>query len=450
MENTPVIVEMKVIPVAGRDSMLLNLSGAHGPYFTRNLVVLTDSTGQTGIGEVPGGEEIRRTLEAARKLVEEEAIDAVRDVKKRIGADFHDRDRLGRGNQTYDQRVAIHAVTAVESAMLDLVGKHRGVPVAALLGTGQQRKAVPVLGYLFYVANPDLTELPYFREPKGDCDWYRLRREEAVTPEAVVRLAVAAYEKYGFCDFKLKGGVFSGREEIQTLRALKEQFPQGRITIDPNGCWSLEEAIEYGKELKDLIAYCEDPCGAEDGFSGREIMAEFRKKTGIPTATNMVATDWRQLEHAMALKAVDIPLADPHFWTMEGSVRVGEICREQGMVWGCHSNNHFDISLAMMVQTAAAIPGSITAIDTHWIWQEGTEQLTKNPLQIINGEIRVPEKPGMGVELDWEQVRIANALYETLQSEDRNDAVAMQYLVPGWRFDPKQPSMVRAGKDEMV
>jgi glucarate dehydratase len=136
-----------------------------------------------------------------------------------------------------------------------------------------------------------------------------------------------------------------------------------------------------------VLAYAEDPCGAENGYSGREVMAEFRRATGLPTATNMIATDWREMGHAIQLQSVDIPLADPHFWTMAGSVRVAQMCHDWGLTWGSHSNNHFDISLAMFTHVAAAAPGKITAIDTHWIWQDG-QRLTKEPLQIVDGMVR--------------------------------------------------------------
>jgi len=224
--------------------------------------------------------------------------------------------------------------------------------------------------------------------------------------------------------------------------ALAERFPDARITLDPNGAWSLEEAIRLCSGKQNVLAYAEDPCGAEKGFSGREIMAEFRQATGLPTATNMVATDWRELKHAIQLQAVDIPLADPHFWTMEGSVRVAELCREWGLTWGSHSNNHFDVSVAMFTHVAAAAPGRITAIDTHWIWQDG-QRLTQQPLQIKDGSIRVPEGPGLGVEIDMEQVERAHALYNEIEAGTRDDARAMQFLVPGWRFDNKRPCMVR-------
>ena len=439
---TPVITDLRVIPVAGRDSMLLNLSGAHGPFFTRNLLILSDSAGRTGVGEVPGGEKIRQTLEDARELVVGQAIGAHAGLLKTVQAKFSDRDSGGRGLQTFDLRTTIHAVTAIESALLDLLGQHLGVPVAALLGEGQQRDAVEMLGYLFYIADPDKTDLPYLREPDGEDDWFRLRREKALTPESIVRLAEAAHARYGFMDFKLKGGVLRGDEEIEAIRALHERFPQARVTLDPNGGWLLKDAVRLMRDMRGVLAYAEDPCGAEDGFSGREVMAEFRRATGLPTATNMVATDWRQLSHALSLQSVDIPLADPHFWTLAGSVRVAQTCRDWGLTWGSHSNNHFDISLAMFTHVGAAAPGNVTAMDTHWIWQDG-QRLTKEPLQIRGGLIEVPKKPGLGIELDMAEVERAHQLYKQHGLGSRDDASAMQYLIPGWRFDPKRPALDR-------
>jgi glucarate dehydratase len=171
-------------------------------------------------------------------------------------------------------------------------------------------------------------------------------------------------------------------------------------------------------------------------------MAEFRRATGMPTATNMIATDWRQMGHAIQLGSVDIPLADPHFWTMQGSVRVAQMCHEWGRTWGSHSNNHFDVSLAMFTQVGAAAPGNITALDTHWIWQDG-QRLTRDPLKIVGGRIQVPDRPGLGVEIDMAEVEKANRLYKEHGLGARDDAIAMQFLVPGWKFDPKKPSLVR-------
>ncbi|MBW4024750.1 MAG: glucarate dehydratase [Proteobacteria bacterium] len=440
--NTPTVTAMRVIPVAGRDSMLLNLSGAHGPWFTRNIVILEDSAGATGLGEVPGGDAILRTLEDARSLVIGQPIGAYNAVLGAMRRAFADRDAAGRGLQTFDLRTTIHAVTAVESALLDLLGQFLGVPVAALLGEGQQRDAVEMLGYLFYVGDRRKTDLPYRAEPEADCAWFRIRNEEALTPDAVVRLAEAAEARYGFNDFKLKGGVLAGDAEMEAIVALHERFPAARVTLDPNGAWSLAEAIRLCRDKQGVLAYAEDPCGAEEGYSGREVLAEFRRATGLPTATNMIATDWRQMAHAIALQSVDIPLADPHFWTMQGSVRVAQLCEMFGLTWGSHSNNHFDISLAMFTHVGAAAPGKVTAIDTHWIWQDG-QRLTREPLKIARGMVHVPRRPGLGIEIDMEALEIAHQAYLAMGLGARDDAVAMQCLIPGWSFDNKRPCLVR-------
>ncbi len=440
--STPRVTEMRVVPVAGHDSMLMNLSGAHGPYFTRNLVILTDSAGNTGVGEVPGGEKIRQTLEDARALVVGQSIGNWLAILNAMRRQFADRDAGGRGLQTFDLRITIHAVTAVEASLLDLLGQFLGVPLAALLGEGQQRDAVEMLGYLFYVGDRQRTNLPYRTEPDADNEWFRLRNEVAMTAEGVVRLAEAAHARYGFRDFKLKGGVLRGEDEVEAIRALHERFPQARCTLDPNGAWPLKDAVRLTRDLHGVLAYAEDPCGAEGVYSGREVMAEFRRATGLPTATNMIATDWREMGHAIQLQSVSIPLADPHFWTMQGSIRVAQMCHEWGLTWGSHSNNHFDVSLAMFTHVAAAAPGKITAIDTHWIWQDG-ERLTREPFKIEGGLVKVPEKPGLGVELDMEHVEAAHVLYKEKALGARDDAVSMQFLIPGWKFDNKRPCMVR-------
>ncbi len=458
VSGAPVVTEMQVIPVAGYDSMLFNLCGAHAPYFTRNIVILKDSAGHTGIGEVPGGEGIRQALERSCGLVVGQSIGLYNGILNAIRQTFvsgkaahqatvhqvtsESEARVLKQPHEINLRMD-NVITAVEAALLDLLGQHLGVPVCELLGAGKQRDAVRMLSYLFYIGERTKTDLPYLGDRNAKVDWYRLRHEVAMTPAEIVRLAEASADHYGFADFKLKGGVMRGEEEIEAVAAIKKRFPQARVTLDPNAAWSLAEAIAVCKGQNDILTYAEDPCGPEAGYSGREIMAEFKRATGIPTATNMVATDWRQLNHSLKLDSVDIPLADPHFWTMQGSVRVAQMCDEFGLTWGSHSNNHFDVSLAMFTHAAAAAPGDITAIDTHWIWQEGQERLTKEPLKIVGGLVQVPQKPGLGIEPDMDQILKANALYKKVGSGARDDAMAMQYLIPGWKYDPKQPSLGR-------
>ncbi|SDG23389.1 MULTISPECIES: enolase C-terminal domain-like protein [unclassified Duganella] len=447
MSNSPVITAMRVVPVAGYDSMLLNLCGAHAPYFTRNLVLLTDSAGNTGIGEVPGGAGILAALERSVPLVVGTQIGLYNRTLNAIRAAIGGHHQVTSAaeaevlKQPHEINLRLdNVVTAVEAALLDLLGQHLGVPVCELLGSGQQRDSVPMLAYLFYIGDRQRTDLPY-QAGEGQSGWYKRRNEEAMTPAAIVELAEATVEKYGFQDFKLKGGVMAGAVEMEAIAAIKKRYPDSRVTLDPNGAWSLREAIEICKGQGHIMAYAEDPCGPENGYSGREIMAEFRRATGIPTATNMVATDWRQMAHSHLLGAVDIPLADPHFWTMQGSVRLAQLCEQWGLTWGSHSNNHFDVSLAMFTHAAAAAPGNITAIDTHWIWQEGQERLTKEPLQIVGGAVQVPQKPGLGIEPDLDRIEAAHQLYKKVATTARDDAMAMRYLVPGWTYSPKRPSL---------
>ena len=440
----PTITKMEVWPVAGRDCMELNLSGAHGPYFTRNIVVLNDSAGNVGVGEVPGGQKITKALEASVDIVVGSKISEYKSTMLEVQAMLNKtvKDDV-RGNQTFDLRTGVHVLTAIETPCLDLLGKYLEVPVCELLGEGQQRDSVSFLGYLFFVGDRKKTELPYAEELSSDCAWYKLRHEEALDTEHIVALCQAAKEKYGFKDFKLKGGVLAGDEEMKVIKAMKKAFPDARMDSDPNGAWSLEEACQYVRDMHGILTYCEDPCGAEGAYSGREIMSEFRRRTGFPTATNMIATDWRPVGHTFESKAVALILADPHFWTMAGSVRVAQMCHEFGYTWGSHSNNHFDISLAMCAQVGAAVPGVYNALDTHWIWQEGIERLTKKPMQIVDGCIKIPKTPGLGVEVDMDQVQKAHEVYEKNCLGARNDAIAMQYLIPGWKFDAKKPCLVR-------
>ena len=444
--KTPVVTEMKVIPVAGYDSMEMTLSGAHAPFFTRNLVILKDSAGHTGIGEIHGGEYTCECLTNCIPLVVGQEIGKYRSVLGTIhrgGKKAAEDD--GEGIQTLDiskLKFVVKAEWAIECAFLDLLGQYLGLPVCELLAEGKQRDKVETLGYLFYVSDRHKTDLPYLDENNSSDPWFRMRRNEMVSHEQIVEQACCLQEKYGFRNFKLKGGVFAGAYEMDTIRALKKQFPNGRINIDPNGAWSLAEAIELCKDMKNVLTYVEDPCGPEAGFSSREIMSEFKTATGLPVATNMIATNWRQFYHAASLKAVDIVLADPHFWGLEGSLRMAQILNDWGLTWGSHSNNHFDITLTTFAHVAAAAPGKPTALDTHWIWQDGQGLLEDAP-KIKDGYLEVPERPGLGVTLNMDRVMEANKLYNQMPSHDRDDAMAMQYLIPNWKYDSKKPCLVR-------
>jgi glucarate dehydratase len=446
----PAVTSMKVIPVAGYDSMLMTLSGAHGPYFTRNLVILTDDMGHTGIGEIHGGEYTRTVLESCIPLVVGKDICTYRSVLDSIHKAASGTQKVegddGEGIQMLDiskLKFVVKSEWAIECALLDLLGQYLGLPMCELLGEGKQRDRVETLGYLFYVSDKEKAKgLPYLDESSQTDPWYRMRRTEMLTSDKIVEQAQALQEKYGFRNFKLKGGVLDGEKEMETIRALKKHFPEARINIDPNGAWSLREAIGLCSNMKNVLTYIEDPCGPENGYSSREIMCEFKNATHLPVATNMIATDWRQFYHAAALKSVDIVLADPHFWGMNGTVRMAQILNDWGLTWGSHSNNHFDITLTVYAHVAAAAPGNPTPLDTHWIWQDG-QSLCENTPEIRDGYLEVPKAPGLGIHPDMEKIMAANELYSKIEFHDRNDAVAMQYLIPNWKFDPKKPALVR-------
>ena len=446
MHETPTITEMQVIPVAGHDSMLLNIAGAHNCYFTRNIVILKDSAGHIGAGEAPGSAAVTQALNEAIPFVVGQEISRM----NALVSGLHTRDldsvasrqKQGLGLGHWNLERHNNAVAALEAALLDLMGQFLGVPVAELLGPGTQRDEIPVLGYLFYIADRTKTRLDYLPGERSGHEWYSLRHQEAMDIPSVIRLAEAMQDLYGFRDFKLKGGVHRGQFEIDTVLELSARFPRARITVDPNASWKLAEAVALCKNLHGVLPYIEDPCGAEDGYSGRETLAEFKRATGLAVATNMIANDWRQFGHAMQLSAIDIPLADPHFWTMRGAIAIGQLCHEWHLTMGCHSNNHFDISLAMLTQLGAAAPGEITPFDTHWPWQDG-QRLTKEPLLIRKGKIKLPDKPGLGIELDMQRIEEAHQLYKNLPSQERDDAIPMQYLIKDWKFDPKRATLLR-------
>ncbi|KLP83939.1 glucarate dehydratase [Pantoea sp. ICBG 985] len=448
MSESPVIKSMRIVPVAGYDSMLLNIGGAHNCYFTRILVIMTDSAGHQGVGETPCHATTLKLLELFRPQIEGSSLLRLNATLSQLFASDARHQQTAHTRDIHIPQMNpekfYNAAAAIEAALLDLQGQFLNLPVADLLASGRQRDRIPVLGYLFYIADRSKTTMNYQAGRQDKSDWFRLRHEPAMDSAAVVRLAEAAQDHYGFRDFKLKGGVHHGDVEVETVEALLKNFPQARVTVDPNACWSLGEAISYGRQLAGKVPYLEDPCGAEQGYSGRETLAEFRRATGVPVATNMIANDWRQLNHALQLNAIDIPLADPHFWTMRNANMVAQLCNEWGLVTGCHSNNHFDISLAMVAHLGAAAPGERqTAFDTHWIWQDG-QHLTKQPPQIRQGYLELPEGPGLGISLDMKRVEEAHELYNALPDKNRNDALGMQFLIENWRFDAKRPALIRS------
>lgn len=442
----PKITSLEVVPIAGYDSMLFTLSGAHAPFFTRNIIILKDDAGHQGIGEIHGGDLIHQILQSYQSVVVGREITDYRnilnDVRKQATKSAKDN---GEGLQELNisnLQFVVHADAALECALLDLYGKFVNKPMCDIIGEGRQRDKVEMLGYLFYVGDAKKTGLPYLQEDDLSDDWGKLRRTEMLTPQAIVAQARALQQRYGFTSFKLKGGVLEGKEEMKTVQALHEAFPESRINIDPNGAWSLDEAIALTKEYGKNLTYIEDPCGPEAGFSGREIMSFYKNETNMPVATNMIATDWRQIYPSLMMKSVDIILADPHFWGINGSLRLASIFKDWNLTWGSHSNNHFDITLALYAQVGAAATGNVAPLDTHFIWQDG-QQLCDDALKIKDGGVTIPNRAGLGVNLNPEKLQAAHELYMSLENHDRDDAMAMRTLIPDWQYDHKKPALVR-------
>ena len=231
-QSSPVITDMKVIPVAGHDSMLLNIGGAHNAYFTRNIVVLTDNAGHTGIGEAPGGEVIYQTLVEAIPMVLGQEVARLNKVVQQVhkGNQAADFDAFGKGAWTFELRV--NAVAALEAALLDLLGQALNVPVCELLGPGKQRDAITVLGYLFYIGDRTKTDLPYLENTPGNHEWYQLRHQKAMNSEAVVRLGVEFY---------------SNKDEFEKYLEIKGNDDHSKLIT------MLEDVNDYGIPIEEVI-----------------------------------------------------------------------------------------------------------------------------------------------------------------------------------------------------
>ena len=383
------IVEARVIPVALSDPPLRNSWGLHEPYALRSIIRLTGDDGCVGWGETYGGEEMVRQLEGAAALV--------------TGSDPAHFNRL---------RMLINSpriFAAYETAMLDLLGKASGRPVCDLLG-GKVRDAVDYGAYLFY-------------KYAGDDDW-----GEAMSPEQLVAQAERFVERYGFKTLKLKGGVLPPEEEAETMRQLRERFPDHQLRIDPNAIWSVETSIRFAGWVEELdLEYYEDPAPDLAG------MAAVAQATPIPLATNMVVTAFTHVAPAVFMDAVQVVLADHHGWGgLRASVELAKICEVFRLGVSQHSNSHTGISLAAMTHWAAAAPNLIYASDTHYPWNEQDDIVCGGPLQFVDGAFPVPTGPGLGVEVDDDRLQAAHGRYQEHKAAGRDDVSAMQARDPNW------------------
>ncbi|MFE7613183.1 enolase C-terminal domain-like protein [Streptomyces celluloflavus] len=419
-----VLTEVRLTPVLIADPPLLNTQGVHQPHTPRLIIEVVTAGGATGLGETYGDTEY---LELARPLAEAMIGRPVTDLNglpalaarvcgdspAATGADTVDAGGL-RGVRTAD-KLRLSVLSGFEVACLDAWGHATGLPVHALLG-GKVRDRVEYSAYLFY---------RWARHPGGrgePDDW-----GAALDPAGIVAQARRFADTYGFTSFKLKGGVYEPAREIAAVRALAAAFPGRPLRLDPNGAWSVPVSLEVAHELRDVLEYLEDPA------SGTARMAEVAAGTDLPLATNMCVTTFDEIAEAFTRGAVQVVLADHHYWGGLRSTReLAAVCRTFGVGLSMHSNTHLGISLAAMTHVAATVPHLDYACDTHYPWQR--EDVLTERLAFRDGHLDVSDAPGLGVTLDRDRLA---ALHRRWLADDggqrvRDDAAAMRVADPGW------------------
>ncbi len=435
MANRAAIAGVAVTPVAVPDPPLLNAAGCHEPFALRCIVEIEDGAGRVGLGEAYGDDATRQALEAAAPALRgadpwnlASIWAAVAGASGGTGGKTPAPDGAEGAALNAPGAVrsrAANAYAALEVACLDLQGRQADVPVAELLG-GRHRPAVEFSAYLFYKfgrhapRDPAAQGAPPLADPWG----------EALDPAGIVAQARRMAERHGFGTFKLKGGVFPPEEEAAAVEALRDAFPRAPLRLDPNAVWSVPTAVRIGAALRESggLEYYEDPT------AGMEGMAEARRASGLPCATNMCVTSFGDLPRAVALRPVDFILSDHHFWGgLRATVRLSAFCRDFGLGVSMHSNTHLGVSLAAMVHVAAAMPHLTAACDTHYPWQEGHDVIAE-AWRFEEGRLRVPEGPGLGVTLDRRRLAAMHEAWQRCGIRRRNDRDEMRRHVPGWEY----------------
>jgi glucarate dehydratase len=423
----PRIQEIRITPIAVVDPPLLNAAGLHAPYALRTIVEVVTDDNITGISEIPGNRDIDLALAASRDLLIGRDVYQLNEIRQALTGRFGTESTSERGNKPWDQRKLVHIFSAIEVACLDIIGKVTGRPVVDLLG-GRMRNEVPFAAYLFYKYEGAGGELEFGTDPTAT-GWAAARQKSALTPAEVVAQAHAMCAEFGFQSIKLKGGAFEPRQEVDAMLALYEAFgPEVPLRLDPNALWTVETAIQFGRELEPVLEYLEDP------VRGQENMALVRKTLKVPLATNMCTTSLDDLPSSIRLGSEDIILSDHHFWGgLRASMTLAGICETFGRGLSMHSNSHLGISLAAMVHLGAALPEVPYALDTHYPWQSD-EVIIGGRLPFENGAVRVPEGPGLGVELDRAALARLHQNYLKCGLTKRDDEIEMQKVQPGWKF----------------
>jgi len=423
----PRIKELIITPIAVVDPPLLNAAGLHAPYALRTILEIVTDDNISGISEIPGTKEIDAALEASKSLLIGKDVFQSNEIRETLVAHFGTDTAAERGESPWDQRKLVHIFSAVEVACMDIIGKVTNRPVVDLLG-GKMRDSVPFAAYLFYKYEGAGGELAFDVDPNAQ-GWAAARQASALNPTEIVAQAKAMCKEFGFQSIKLKGGVFEPRQEVDAIIALYKAFgPDVPLRLDPNAVWKLETAIQFGRELEPYLEYLEDP------VRGQENMAAVKKVLKTPLATNMCTTSFGDIPQSIALGSEDIILSDHHFWGgLRASMTLAGICQTFGRGLSMHSNSHLGISLAAMVHLGAALPNMDYVLDTHYPWQSD-EIILGGRLKFENGEVAVPQGPGLGVELDRESLAKLHQNYLKCGLTKRDDEPEMQKKVPSWKF----------------
>lgn len=420
------IKEIRNTQIAVGDPPLLNAAGLHAPYALRIIVELIADNGIIGLSEIPGSEKIYKALEELKQHLFGQDVFQLQSIKRLILEKFGKREDE-RGVAPWDQRLMVHLFSALEVACLDCIGKKLNRPIVDLLG-GRSRDKVPFSAYLFYKYKGAGGELG-FNIDRNATGWEKARQEEAVLPDQIVQQAKAMCEAFGFKSIKLKGGAFPPQEECDAMLALREAFgPKVPLRLDPNAIWSLETAIKFGKKMEGILEYYEDP------VRGQSTMATLGKAVNIPLATNMCTTSFDDIPSSIAMVSEQIILSDHHFWGgLRASMQLNKICETFGRGFSMHSNSHVGISMAAMVHLGAAVPHLDYALDTHYPWQVD-EVIKGGKIKIVEGSVAVPEGPGLGVELDQDELNKLHKNFLACGLKERNDEIEMKKVNPEWKF----------------
>jgi glucarate dehydratase len=411
--NGPIrITNVTITPVAFTDPPLLNSVGVHEPFALRAVIEVATDAGLAGLGETYADEQHLAALHAAARAIVGADVYHTEEMYRRVLALAPPETTIASGLIGHSA-AADRVFSPFEVACLDIQGKAAGRPVADLLG-GAVRQEVPFSAYLFYkwAAHPGV-------DPD---DW-----GEALDPDGIVAQAKRMIDEYGFTAIKLKGGVFPPAQEIAAIQALRAAFPGHPLRLDPNAAWTPATSLKVARELDGVLEYLEDPTPGIDG------MAEVAAKAPMPLATNMCVVSFAHVPPAVRQNAVQVILSDHHYWGgLRRSQQLAGICETFGIGLSMHSNSHLGISLAAMVQLAAAVPNLTYACDTHWPWK--TEDVVAGqPLIFSGGALRVPSGPGLGVELDREALARLHEQYLACGLRNRDDTGYMQRVVPGYQ-----------------